>query len=67
MNKKIIYNQEQIDALKKEGIRRQQNELPPGYMDKDKTENGDYYIFYSMMEKAKQDKNPCNYCEQQTE
>ena len=47
---------EEYENMKQEGIRRVKEELPPGYKDKTKEENGDYYIFYSMMKYAKENK-----------
>lgn len=50
------FNKEEYIKVKEEGIRRMKNNIPPGYKDKNKEENGDYYIFYSMIKKAKQEK-----------
>lgn len=44
----------EYDEMKKEGIRRFENQIPPGYKDSAKDENGDYYIFYSLIKKAKE-------------
>lgn len=44
---------DEFEKMKKEGIRRFEKEIPPGYKDDQKEENGDYYIFYSMMREAK--------------
>lgn len=44
---------DEYKKIKEEGNRRKNNNIPPGYKDKDKEENGDYYIFYSMIQKAK--------------
>lgn len=37
---------------KAEGIRRFKEQIPPGFMDSDKNENGDYYIFKSLIDFA---------------
>lgn len=42
-------------TVKEEGLRRFNEKIPPGYKDSNKEENGDYYIFYSLMKKSKQD------------
>lgn len=47
---------DEFEKMKQEGIRRFEQEIPPGYKDDQKDENGDYYIFYSMIKEAK-DKN----------
>lgn len=49
------FNDEDYKNIKAEGIRRRDNKIPPGYAgkDKDKDENGDYYIFYSMIQESK--------------
>ena len=47
---------DEFEKMKQEGIRRFEQEIPPGYKDDQKEENGDYYIFYSMIKEAK-DKN----------
>lgn len=48
---------EVLEKIKKEAKRREENKIPPGYKDRKKEENfGDYYIFYSMIEKAKKEK-----------
>ena len=44
---------EELDNVKKEGLRRFKENIPPGYKDDSKEENGDYYIFYSMIKYAK--------------
>lgn len=36
-----------------EGLRRIKEQIPPGYKDTDKPENGDYYIFRSLMDYSK--------------
>ena len=46
----------EYENMKEEGIRRIKEEIPPGYKDKTKEENGDYYIFYSMIKYAKENK-----------
>lgn len=45
---------EEYEKIKEEGKRRVKELIPPGYKDEKKEENGDYYIFYSLMEKAKE-------------
>lgn len=50
------FSSEQYVELREEGKRRIENKIPPGYKDVQKEENGDYYIFFSMMEKAKLEK-----------
>lgn len=50
------FSEEEYNNVKNEGKRRVNEQIPPGYKDKNKEENGDYYIFYSMMQKAKKDK-----------
>ena len=48
---------EKQKEIKEEAQRREKNKIPPGYMDNNKEENyGDYYIFYSIIEKAKREK-----------
>lgn len=54
MGDKIIGSE--YEKIKEEGLRRVKNKLPPGYKDSDKEENGDYYIFYSMIKYAKENK-----------
>ena len=44
---------DEFEKIKKEGIRRFEKEIPLGYKDDQKDENGDYYIFYSMMKESK--------------
>lgn len=55
LNDKIGENLEsdEFEKVKKDGIERMKNQIPPGYKDSEKDENGDYYIFYSMIEKSK--------------
>ena len=50
----IDFSDEEYIDLKKEGKRRIENKIPPGYKDSQKEENGDYYIFFSMIKKSKQ-------------
>lgn len=48
---------EELEKIKKEAKRRNENKIPPGYCDKDKEENyGDYYIFYEIINRAKEEK-----------
>lgn len=48
------FNAEDYKGIKEEGFRRRDNNIPPGYAgkDKNKDENGDYYIFYSMIQES---------------
>lgn len=48
------FSEEEYINLKTEGQRRIKNKIPPGYKDDQKEENGDYYIFSSMIKKSKQ-------------
>lgn len=48
------FNDEKKEELKKEGKRRMESQIPPGFKDSDKEENGDYYIFYSIIQFAKE-------------
>lgn len=48
----------EYNQVKLEGQRRFAENLPPGYKDNEKEENGDYYIFYSMIKYAQ--KNKCH-------
>lgn len=52
------FSDEEYRKIREEGIRRINNLIPPGYAGKDKKkdENGDYYIFYSMINKSKETK-----------
>lgn len=45
----------EYEEMKTEGLRRFKEQIPPGYKDDGKEENGDYYIFYSFMKKAKEE------------
>ena len=50
-------SEEKLKEIKLEANRRGENKIPPGYLDYKKEENhGDYYIFYSLIQKAKKDK-----------
>ena len=51
----LPFSEDEFSKIREEGIRRKNNDIPPGYKDKDKEENGDYYVFYSIIQKAKQD------------
>ena len=51
-----IFEEEEYKKVKEEGIRRFNEQIPPGYKDAGKEENGDYYIFYSMIKKSKEEK-----------
>ncbi len=46
---------EEYKTIKAEGKRRVSEEIPPGYKDSSKPENGDYYIYYAFIKKAKQE------------
>lgn len=49
-----VYSGTEYEAVKNEGKRRFDNKIPPGYMDAaDKEENGDYYIFKSLIDYCK--------------
>lgn len=48
------FTEEEYEKVKEEGIRRFKEQIPPGYKDAEKEENGDYYIFHDMMKKAKE-------------
>lgn len=50
------YEKEEFKLIKEEGLKRFANKIPPGYMDDDKEENGDYYIFKSLMDYCKKNK-----------
>ena len=52
---KIIdkYSYIEFESIKAEGIRRQKNQIPPGYKDEEKGENGDYYIFKQLIDYSK--------------
>ena len=75
------FSEEDYKDIKEEGIRRKDNCIPPGYAgkDKNKEENGDYYIFYSMIQESKATKKDVifitddvkedwfNYCDGETD
>lgn len=44
----------EYEKMKNEGLRRFKELIPPGYKDNAKEENGDYYIFYSIIKKTKE-------------
>lgn len=46
------FEEEEYQIIKEEGLRRRKEKIPPGYEDTDKEENGDYYIFYSMIQES---------------
>lgn len=52
---KIIdkYSDIEFESIKAEGISRQKNQIPPGYKDEEKGENGDYYIFKQLIDYSK--------------
>ena len=50
------YTEDEFKLIKEEGLRRFANKIPPGYMDDEKEENGDYYIFKSLMDYCKENK-----------
>lgn len=45
---------DEYEQIKEEGHKRFKSQTPPGYKDDAKEENGDYYIFYSMIKYAKE-------------
>lgn len=47
------YKDEEFEKIKTEGKRRFKEQIPPGYMDSEKGENGDYYIFKSLIDFSK--------------
>ena len=49
------FDDKEYEEIKKEGLRRFEKKIPPGYKDNEKEENGDYYIFYSLIKKSKTD------------
>lgn len=51
----LPFEEEEFLIIKEEGIRRQKNNIPPGYMDSKKEFNGDYHIFYAMIDEAKKE------------
>lgn len=51
----LPFEEDEFSSIKEEGIRRQKNNIPPGYMDSEKEFNGDYHIFYSMIDEAKKE------------
>ncbi len=50
------YEEKEFESVKKEGLNRFDNKIPPGYMDDEKDENGDYYIFKSLIDYCKKNK-----------
>lgn len=44
---------EEFEKMKEEGKRRIKEQVPPGYKDEKKGENGDYYIFKQLMDYSK--------------
>lgn len=55
------YNEEKLNALKKEGKERYEKKIPPGYKDDKKTESkkyGDLILWYQVIDKAKESKKP---------
>lgn len=50
------YTEDEFKSIKEEGLRRFADKIPPGYMDDEKEENGDYYIFKSLMDYCKRNK-----------
>lgn len=51
----LPFEEEEFLIIKEEGIRRQKNNIPPGYMDSKKEFNSDYHIFYAMIDEAKKE------------
>lgn len=52
------FEEKEYEKIKEEGLKRVKQQIPPGYKDSEKEENGDYYIFYAMIEKAKEQNKP---------
>lgn len=50
------YSDEEFKKIKEEGIRRIKEQIPPGYKDNQKSENGDYHIFKSLIDYCKEKK-----------
>lgn len=50
------YSEEILKDINAEGLRRVTEKIPPGYMDSDKPENGDYVIFKSLIDYCKESK-----------
>ncbi len=48
------YDDDKYEFVKKEGLKRFEDNIPPGYKDKNKDENGDYYIFKSLLDYCKE-------------
>ena len=49
------YSPEEFEEIKKEGIRRIKEQIPPGYKDSEKKENGDYHIFKQLIDYSKKE------------
>ena len=47
------FPEKEFECIKAEGIRRQKEQIPPGYKDEEKGENGDYYIFKQLIDYSK--------------
>lgn len=50
------YSEEIMKEINEEGLKRVTEKIPPGYMDSDKPENGDYVIFKSLIDYSKEKK-----------
>ena len=50
------YSDEEFKKIKEEGLRRVKEQIPPGYKDNEKAENGDYHIFKSLIDYCKVEK-----------
>ena len=57
INTNIIskYSKSDFEKIKSEGIRRVKEEIPPGFKDSQKNENGDYHIFKSLIDYCKKE------------
>ena len=57
LNDRILdkFSDEEYESAKVEGIRRFKEQIPPGYKDSEKSENGDYYIFKQLIDYSKKE------------
>ena len=49
------YQDNEFELIRSEGIRRQKEQIPPGYKDVEKGENADYYIFQQLIDYSKKE------------
>lgn len=58
MNHRILnkYSDKDFKKIRDEGLRRIKEQIPPGYKDSQKSENGDYHIFKSLIDYCKEKK-----------